>query len=186
MAKKTKPFKSLSIAVLTISNRHTPDTDESGHLIHQLLTEAGHCVSYREIVRSNLYTIRAIVSQLIADPASQVIILNGGTGFAPDNCTEEALLPLLDKKVEGFGELFRCLSYQQIGSSSMQSRALSGLANQTLLFAIPGSPSACSLAMVALILPQLDARQGPCNFVGQLCDLTSGCRKGSENEEGIL
>ncbi len=186
MAKKTKPFKSLNIAVLTISNRHTPDTDESGHLIHQLLVDAGHSLICRDIVQSNLYQIRAIVSQLIADPACQVIILNGGTGFAPDNCTEEALLPLLDKKVEGFGELFRCLSYQQIGSSSMQSRALSGLANQTLLFAIPGSPSACSLAMVALILPQLDARQGPCNFVGQLWDFTSGCRKGSENEEGIL
>lgn len=168
MAKMPKVFQPLTIAVLTISNRHTAESDSSGDLLCQLISDAGHLPLHRAIVPSALYQIRAAVSQLICDNNHQVILLSGGTGFAPDNCTVAAISVLFDQKVEGFGELFRQLSFADIGSAALQSNAVAGLANHKLLVAMPGSPSACQLAMQQLVLPQLDARQGPCNFVPQL------------------
>lgn len=165
MAKTAKTFQSLPVAVLTISNRHNSSTDSSGDLLCRLLSEAGHQLVHRAIVPSNLYQIRAAVSALICDPDCQVILLNGGTGFSPDNFTVPALRVLFDQEVPGFGEIFRQLSFTTIGSAALQSNAVAGLANHKLLVAMPGSPSACTLAMQALVLPQLDARQGPCNFV---------------------
>lgn len=168
MAKTAKVFQPLTVAVLTISNRHTPQTDSSGHLICQLLEQAGHRLSHRTIVPSDRYSIRAEVSRLLIESAHQVILLNGGTGFSPDNCTVPAISVLFDQEVTGFGELFRQLSFADIGSAALQSNAVAGLANRKLIVAMPGSPAACELAMQQLILPQLDARQGPCNFVSQL------------------
>jgi len=165
MAKTAKTFQRLPMAVLTISNRHTSSTDSSGDLLCQLLSAAGHQLVHRAIVPSNLYQIRAVVSTLIADADCQVILMNGGTGFSPDNHTVAAVRGLFDNEVAGFGELFRQLSFTTIGSSALQSNAVAGLANQKLLVAMPGSPDACALAMQSLVLPQLDARQGPCNFV---------------------
>lgn len=168
MAKTLTDFQPLQVAVLTISNRHTAATDSSGDVLCQLLQQAGHQLHQRQIVAANLYQIRAAVSLLLCDDACQVILLNGGTGFSADNCTLDAIKPLFDQSVAGFGELFRQLSFAQIGSASLQSRAEAGLANQRLIIAMPGSNNACTLAMQALILPQLDARQGPCNFVPHL------------------
>ena len=171
--KNAQPFKPLQIAVLTISNRHTAATDSSGDLICQLLQQAGHLLLHRSIVPADRYQIRAKLSQLICDAQCQVILLNGGTGFAADNCTIDAITPLFDQAVVGFGELFRQLSYQQMGSASLQSSAMAGLANQRVIFALPGSPDACELAMHALILPQLDATVRPCNFVPHLAGSNS-------------
>lgn len=165
MAKTAQAFQPLAVVVLTISNRHTPATDSSGDLISHLLQQAGHRISHRAIVPSDKYQIRAEVSRLLCESQHQVILLNGGTGFSPDNCTVAAISALFDQEVQGFGELFRQLSFAGIGSAALQSNALAGLANQKLLVAMPGSPSACELAMQQLVLPQLDARQGPCNFV---------------------
>jgi molybdenum cofactor biosynthesis protein B len=165
MAKTAKTFQRLPVAVLTISNRHNSSTDSSGDLLCQMLSEAGHQLVHRAIVPSNLYQIRAAVSALICEPDCQVILINGGTGFSPDNHTVPALRALFDHEVPGFGEIFRQLSFATIGSAALQSNAVAGIANHKLLVAMPGSPNACELAMQALVLPQLDARQGPCNFV---------------------
>lgn len=165
MAKIAREFRPLAVVVLTVSNRHTPATDSSGDLICQLLQQAGHSLSHRAIVASDKYQIRAEVSRLLCESAHQVILLNGGTGFSADNCTVAAISALFDKEVPGFGEMFRQLSFADIGSAALQSNAVAGLANQKLLVAMPGSPSACELAMRLLVLPQLDVRQGPCNFV---------------------
>ena len=165
MAKTAKTFHSLPVAVITVSNRHTPQSDSSGDLLCQLLLQAGHQLVQRAIVPADVYQIRALISKLICDPQCQVILLNGGTGFAPDNNTVQAVRVLFDHEVAGFGELFRQLSFADIGSAALQSNAVAGLANKKLLVAMPGSPNACELAMQMLILPQLDARQEPCNFV---------------------
>ncbi|WP_333797392.1 molybdenum cofactor synthesis domain-containing protein [Rheinheimera sp.] len=164
MAKTAKEFQPLSVVVLTVSSRHTPATDSSGDLICHLLQQAGHQLSHRAIVASDKYQIRAEVSRLLCENQHQVILLNGGTGFSADNCTVAAISALFDQQVPGFGELFRQLSFSDIGSAALQSNAVAGLANHKLLVAMPGSPSACELAMQQLVLPQLDARQGPCNF----------------------
>jgi molybdenum cofactor biosynthesis protein B len=168
MSKADSFFISLQIAVITISGNRTFENDNTGNLLQQLLMEHRHQLYHRQIVPHQLHQIRACVATLIADPKCQVILLNGGTGFAKDNCTEKAISPMFDQPVAGFAELFRQLSFAAIGSAALQSRATAGLANHTLIVAMPGSPSAAELAMVQLILPQLDARQQPCNFVSQL------------------
>lgn len=169
MSKHTsKEFFPLTIAVLTLSDSRTAADDSSGDLLQQLATSAGHRVVQRALLGHNRYAIRACVSTWIAGDDVQVVIVNGGTGFARGNCTPEALRPLFDSEVEGFGEQFRQLSFADIGSSSLQSRALAGLANGTLIFAIPGSGGACRQAWEALIAPQLDSRTGPCNFVAHV------------------
>jgi len=166
--KANKSFKPLNIAVVTFSDKRTRADDSTGDLLQQLMENDGHKVIERCILPHDKYQIRAIVSQWIARDDIQVVVTNGGTGFALDNVTQDALMPLLDSHIDGFGELFRQLSFADIGTSSMQSRAFAGLANRTLVAAVPGSGGAAQLAWDSLLGPQLDSRQGPCNFVGHL------------------
>lgn len=161
-------FYPLNVAVLTVSDSRNSSNDSSGDLLCQLLQQAEHQVLARALLPNNKYQLRATLSQWIASDQVQVVLVNGGTGFNRSNCTVEALTPLLDTPVPGFGELFRQLSFNQLGSAALQSGALAGLANGTLIFAMPGSGGACSLAMQQLILPQLDSKTGPCNFVAHV------------------
>ncbi len=161
-------FIPLQIAVLTVSDTRNEDSDTSGQLLVNKLTTAGHTLSDKVIIKDDIYKIRAEVSRWIASDTTQVVLITGGTGFTQRDSTPEAIIPLLDKTVEGFGELFRQISYEQIGTSTIQSRAIAGLANQTLIFCVPGSTNACRTAWESIIEKQLDARQGPCNFVPQL------------------
>ncbi|WP_430458040.1 molybdenum cofactor synthesis domain-containing protein [Rheinheimera sp.] len=158
----------LQIALLTISNRHTLETDDTGMWLNNALQQQGHQLYQRGIVKEDLYQIRAAVSSLIADAVAQVILLAGGTGFHAKNCTVEAVTPLFDREIPGFGELFRTLSYQKIGSAALQSGAIAGIANQKLIFAIPGSVDAAHLAADQIIWPQLIAHTKPCNFTSLL------------------
>lgn len=157
-------FLSLTIAVLTVSDSRTESDDTSGHLLRDLALESGHRMAAKEIVRDDVYQMRAVFSRWIADPAVQVILSTGGTGLTGRDSTPEAVAPLLDKQIEGFGELFRQVSYPEIGTSTVQSRALGGLANGTLIFCLPGSTGACRTAWERILLPQLDCRTRPCNF----------------------
>lgn len=163
-----KAFIPLDIAVLTLSDTRTADNDTSGDLLAERLQQAGHRLADRAIVIDDVYRLRARVSQWIADPEVQVILTTGGTGFSHRDSTPEAIMPLLDKQVEGFGELFRQISWEEIGSSTIQSRALAGLANGTLIFCLPGSTGACRTGWERVIESQLDSRHRPCNFVDTL------------------
>ena len=154
----------LAIAVLTISDSRTPANDTSGDLLVERLTGNGHLLASRDLVPDNVYQIRATVSNWIADDTTDVVLATGGTGFTGRDSTPEALLPLFDKTIEGFGELFRQISYGEIGSSTIQSRALAGLANATLIFAVPGSTNACATAWDRILQDQLDSTFKPCNF----------------------
>ena len=156
--------KSLAITVLTISDTRGPAEDTSGDLLVERLTGAGHKLVERRIVRDDVYAIRAVVSAWIADAGVQAVLTTGGTGFTGRDSTPEALTPLFDKTIDGFGELFRQLSYDEIGSSTIQSRAVGGLANGTLVFAVPGSTGACRTAWDRILGNQLDADFKPCNF----------------------
>ncbi len=157
-------FKPLSLCVLTVSDTRTTDDDTSGDHLCNALREAGHRLHERAIVRDDKYAMRAIVSRWIADAGVDGVLVTGGTGFTGRDSTPEALLPLLDKQMPGFGELFRALSFEEIGTSTLQSRAFAGLANGTFLFALPGSTSACRTAWDRIIAAQLDARTRPCNL----------------------
>lgn len=168
MGKATMEFQALQVAVLTVSDRRDASDDSSGDYLREAVTEAGHQVLDHAIVADNLYRIRAVVSSWIASDDIQVILINGGTGFNSKNSTPEALLPLFDREIEGFGEVFRMLSWEEIGTSTLQSRAVAGMANQTLIFAMPGSTSACRTAWERIICEQLDARTRPCQFVSHL------------------
>jgi len=168
MSKTSTDFTPLNVAVLTVSDRHTAESDSSGSYLREAATEAGHQVLDHAIVPDNRYRIRAVVSSWIASSDVQVVLINGGTGFNEKNSTPEALLPLFDREVAGFGELFRMISWEDIGTSTVQSRAVAGVANQTLILAVPGSTSACQLAWERIIQPQLDARTRPCNFVSHV------------------
>ncbi|MCK2150590.1 MULTISPECIES: molybdenum cofactor biosynthesis protein B [Marinobacter] len=161
-------FQPLDIAVLTVSDTRTLDNDQSGDTLQQRLVDAGHQLRERALVKDDIYAIRAVVSQWIASDQVPVILVTGGTGFSSRDSTPEALTPLFDKTVEGYGELFRHLSLASIGTSTIQSRAVAGLANRTLICAMPGAPRACALAWDEIIAPQLDVRHRPCNFVDQL------------------
>lgn len=154
----------LSVAVLTISDTRNADDDRSGQLLVQRLEAAGHQLHEKRIVPDDVYQIRAEVSAWIATPRVQVIITTGGTGFSGRDSTPEAVAVLLDKQIEGFGELFRHLSWQEIGSSTIQSRCLGGLANNTVVFCLPGSTGACRTAWDSVLADQLDSRHRPCNF----------------------
>ena len=155
---------SLACAVLTVSDSRTAPNDSSGDLLVELLTAAGHRLAQRAIDKDDIYAIRATVSRWIADPEVQVILTTGGTGFTGRDSTPEALAPLFDKTIDGFGELFRQVSYDEIGSSTIQSRALGGLANATLIFALPGSGNAVRTGWEKIIKNQLDINNRPCNF----------------------
>ena len=157
-------FKPLSLCVLTVSDTRTMDNDTSGDYLCDALGEAGHRLHERAIVRDDKYAMRALVSRWIADGGVDGIIVTGGTGFTGRDSTPEALLPLLDKQMPGFGELFRAISFDEIGTSTLQSRAFAGLANATFLFALPGSTSACRTGWEKIIGAQLDARTKPCNL----------------------
>lgn len=162
---ETREFIPLHIAVLTVSDTRSEENDTSGLALITGLTEAGHRLHDRKIVPDDIYQIRAIVSQWIADPAIQAIVSTGGTGVTGRDGTPEAVLPLLDKVLDGFGEVFRVISYQDIKSSTIQSRAIAGVANGTYVFCLPGSSNACRTAWQSLIKDQLDYRTRPCNLV---------------------
>ncbi|MCS3430901.1 molybdenum cofactor biosynthesis protein B [Klebsiella sp. BIGb0407] len=164
MSQVSTEFIPARIVILTVSGHRTQDNDTSGHYLRDAAIEAGHEVLENVITKENLYRIRACVSQWIADESVQVVLINGGTGFTENDQVPEALQPLFDRDIAGFGELFRMLSYEDIGTSTLQSRAIAGMANRTLIFAMPGSTNACRTAWENIIMQQLDARQRPCNF----------------------
>ena len=155
---------SLSIAVLTVSDTRTAANDTSGDLLSDSLATAGHHLADRAIEADDIYRIRARVSAWIADPDVDAVLTTGGTGFTGRDSTPEALLPLFDKTIDGFGELFRQISLDEIGSSTIQSRAAGGLANGTLIFALPGSTNACRTGWEKILRNQLDIDFRPCNF----------------------
>ncbi|ODS22800.1 molybdenum cofactor biosynthesis protein B [Candidatus Endobugula sertula] len=158
----------LNIAILTVSDTRTSENDSSGQLLAECIAKANHQLIDRERVKDDIYQIRATVSRWIADGNIQVIVVTGGTGFSERDSTPEAVEPLFDKTIHGFGELFRAISYDEIGSSTIQSRCVGGLANQTLIFCLPGSNNACLIGWNNILKEQLDSHQKPCNFVGLL------------------
>lgn len=173
-----KPFVALNIAVLTISDTRDESTDTSGQLLVERLTGAGHALAGRRIVKDDIYQIRAVLSAWIADAAVQAVVVTGGTGFSGRDSTPEAVRVLFDKDIEGFGEIFRHYSLAEIGTSTLQSRALAGMANNTVIFCVPGSTNACRTAWDRIIGEQLDNRSRPCNFVPHLkqahCETSRG------------
>ncbi len=158
-------FLQLNIAVLTISDTRTEADDKSGRILQEGAEAAGHRVVEKAIVRDDVYQMRAVFSRWIADPEVHVVISTGGTGITARDSTPEAVMPLLEKPIEGFGELFRAISLEEIGSSAIQSRAIAGLTNRTLIFCLPGSGSACRTGWEKILKAQLDHRTRPCNFV---------------------
>jgi molybdenum cofactor biosynthesis protein B len=164
------PRVTLACAVLTVSNSRSAADDTAGDLLAARIEAAGHSVVWREIVADDVYQIRRAFSDCIAEPAIQVIVSTGGTGFSMHNSVPEGVAVLLDQQVPGFGELFRQLSYEDVGSSTIQSRALAGFANRTLVFCLPGSVGACALAWDKILLEQLDSTHKPCNFASHFRD----------------
>lgn len=160
-----RSFRPVSIAVLTVSDSRDESTDKSGRLLVERLTGAGHLLAEKTIVPDDVYLIRAVVARWIAEPDVNVVITTGGTGVTGRDGTPEAVQPLLDKQLDGFGEMFRYISYGQIKTSTLQSRALAGVANGTYVFCVPGSSGACATAWDELIATQLDYRTRPCNLV---------------------
>jgi molybdenum cofactor biosynthesis protein B len=158
----------LTVAVLTVSDTRTVENDTSGAFLEEALRAAGHEVVDRQIVIDDIYQLRAVLSRWIADPGVEIILTTGGTGFSGRDSTPEAVAPLFDKVIEGFGEVFRALSHNEIGSSTIQSRALAGMANGTVIFCMPGSTGACRTAWEGVLRDQLDSEHRPCNFVGVL------------------
>ena len=160
----SQDFLPLNIAVLTASDTRTLEEDTSGQLLSDRLTEAGHQLAAREIAPDDIYLIRALVSQWIADESIDIVISTGGTGLTGRDGTPEAVEVLFDKKIQGFGELFRQLSYEEIATSTIQSRVTAGVANGTYIFCLPGSSGACRTAWDRILAAQLDLRSKPCNF----------------------
>ena len=160
-----RAFKPLTIAIMTVSDSRTEANDTSGDTLVKLLTEAGHTLVEKRIVADDIYRIRAVLSQWIAADSINAVITTGGTGITGRDSTPEAVKVLLDKEIEGFGEVFRAVSYEEIGTSTIASRALSGVANATYIFCLPGSTGACRTGWGKLISHQLDYRTRPCNLV---------------------
>ena len=160
----SQDFLPLNIAVLTASDTRTLEEDTSGQLLSDRLNEAGHHLAAREIVPDDIYLIRALVSQWISDESIDIVISTGGTGLTGRDGTPEAVEVLFDKKIQGFGELFRQLSYEEIATSTIQSRVTAGVANGTYIFCLPGSSGACRTAWDRILAAQLDLRSKPCNF----------------------
>lgn len=163
-------FIPVKIAVLTVSDTRTEENDTSGQLLVESVTAAGHEVTDKRISLDDIYQIRAIVSSWIASKDVEAILITGGTGFSGRDTTPEAVAPLFDKQIEGFGELFRHISYGEIGTSTVQSRAIGGLANNTVIFCMPGSTNACRTAWNGIIQEQLNSTHRPCNFVKLITD----------------
>lgn len=160
----TGELKPLNIALLTVSDTRGPDQDTSGQFLEDSIVEAGHHLTARRILPDDIYLVRALIANWIADQSVHVVVITGGTGFHERDSTPEAIGPLLDKSIDGFGEEFRRLSSAEIGSSTIQSRAFGGLANNTVIFCLPGSTGACRTGWNGILSRQLDSRHGPCNF----------------------
>ena len=160
-----REFVPVNIAILTISDTRTPKDDKSGRVIEELAREDGHEVVARDIVKDEIDAIAAKLRAFVADPRVDVVISTGGTGLTGRDVTPEALKSVIDKEIEGFGELFRWISYKTVGTSTMQSRAIGGVAGTTYIFALPGSPGACRDGWKEILSRQLDARHRPCNLV---------------------
>lgn len=158
----------LSIAVVTVSDTRTDETDKSGIVLVDFLQQAGHKLHSKTIVKDEIEDLRSLVSAHISDPEVHAVLTTGGTGFTKRDNTQEAIQPLLETNIDGFGELFRQLSYEEIGSSTIQSRVFAGLANGTIVFCLPGSPGACATGWQKIISNQLDSSHKPCNFVDKL------------------
>lgn len=167
-----REFIPLNIALLTVSDTRTEETDKSGALLKERLESTGHKLADKQINPDDIYRIRATVAAWIADPEVQVVITTGGTGVTGRDGTPEAVTPLLDKLIDGFGEMFRSLSWKDIGTSTLQSRCLAGVANGTYIFCLPGSTGACATGWDELIEKQLDYRTLPCNLAELLPRLT--------------
>ena len=169
MSKKTKgPFVALNVAVLTVSDTRTRANDTSGDVLQERLETAGHKVAARVILQDDVAKLRDQFRAWIADKNIDAVISTGGTGLTRRDVTPEAVTPLFTKEIPGFGELFRWLSYEEIGTSTIESRALAGVADTTLIFCLPGSTGACRTGMDKIILPQLDSTTGPCNLTEML------------------
>ena len=166
--KPQQDFKALNITVVTVSDTRTEESDTSGQYLRDALLQAGHVCHGRHLCRDDVYQLRALVAALVADAEVHVVLLTGGTGFTRRDNTVIAVTPLFDSAIDGFGELFRQLSYQEIGTSTIQSRAFAGLSNSTAIFCMPGSTGACRTAWTGIIAEQLDSRHRPCNFVDRL------------------
>ena len=165
-------FLSLRISVLVVSDTRTEKTDKSGKILIERLSKAGHLLAEKCIVPDDVYQIRAVLSRWIAEPKIEIIITSGGTGLTGRDGTPEAASALFDKEIEGFGELFRWVSYEEIGSSTIQSRVTAGVANGTYIFCLPGSSGACRTGWDKILATQLDRRNSPCNFAELLPRLT--------------
>jgi molybdopterin adenylyltransferase len=173
-----RPFIPVRIAVLTVSDTRGPADDRSGETLALRIAEAGHALAAREIVRDEVEAIRAVVKRWIADPSIDVVITTGGTGFTGRDVTPEALEPLFEKRMDGFSEVFHRISYDKIGTSTIQSRATGGVASATFIFVLPGSPGACRDAWDGILRAQLDYRHKPCNFVEIMPRLDEHLRRG--------
>ncbi len=158
----------LNIAILTVSDTRTAETDTSGLKLKSCAEEDGHLIKDKLIIKDDLFHIRAVVSKWIHQADINVVVITGGTGFAERDVTPNAIEPLLEQKIPGFGELFRQISYAEIGSSTVQSRALAGISNRTIVIAMPGSTGACNTAWTKILSEQLDSTHKPCNFVALL------------------
>ena len=166
--KPQKEFVPLQIAVVTVSDTRTEETDTSGLYLKEALEREGHVLSKKHICQDDVEALRTLVKGLIDDDSIHAVLVTGGTGFTKRDNTVVSLTPLLELSIDGFGELFRYLSYKEIGSSTIQSRAFAGLSNNTVVFCMPGSPGACKTAWEGIIREQLDARHRPCNFVDRI------------------
>lgn len=171
---KEKVFTPLNVAVLTVSDSRTLEQDTSGQYLVDSLQEAGHNLVDRQLITDDIYKIRAVISGWIADPEVHAVMTTGGTGFYIRDSMPEAVSVLFDKKIDGFGEMFRLISKDEIGMSTVQSRAIAGMANNTVIFCLPGSSGACRTGWTKIIKDQLDSRTGPCNFVPHLMRVNPG------------
>ncbi len=174
-----RSFIPVRIAILTVSDTRTLADDRSGDVLSERVREAGHVLTGREIVQDDVERIRAVVSRWIDDPAVDVVVTTGGTGFTGRDVTPEALEPLFEKRMDGFSAVFHRLSYDKIGTSTIQSRATAGVANATFVFVLPGSPGACRDAWDGILQAQLDYRHMPCNFVEIMPRLDEHLRRGA-------
>jgi len=171
---KQVEFIPLNIAVLTVSDTRDESTDTSGRYLAEAAETAGHRIADKKITKDDIYQMRAVVSNWIAEKRIDAVLITGGTGFTDRDSTPEALTPLFDKAVDGFGELFRAKSFEEIGTSTIQSRAIAGFANQTVIFCMPGSTGACKTGW-SIIESQLNASHRPCNFVPHLNSFLERC-----------
>jgi molybdenum cofactor biosynthesis protein B len=178
MTDQARPFIPVGIAVLTVSDTRTMEDDRSGATLVDRIAEAGHVLAGRAIVRDEPEAIRERVLAWTRDPAVDVVITTGGTGFTGRDVTPEALEPIFDKRMDGFSEVFHRISYDKIGTSTIQSRATGGVVNATFVFVLPGSPGACRDAWDGILRPQLDYRHMPCNFVEIMPRLDEHLRRG--------